>query len=347
MLRKLFGLTKKRLPLFLLIGLFIFIFSVRQANAFILYDEPPPTIAVWEISPVYNNSIGSVIVATLRLTHARGTTIDYLRMPDEGDVWDLRDKPAPVLPVPDNYVPQFPAPHNDYHGEHYDPPTIEEGQVEVRSRTITSYNKGDQIVTEIRLELQYLDPIDFTGLDDKQLTSYVTVFQVYWRYTDKLGLDWYRGVFAFKPGIFYIAQRVDENSRPILQLHTLESPSLIWPYVRVAGFGFLILAFSLLVRQGIGIARNLAKTVEPSQSELTAEVPPTLSELYSLWQGGHDYRYFIQAVISFRERNRTSRSSELWEETTNILYSGNVFDESNIRRIFEKMIKEDDHGTSI
>ncbi len=347
MLQKLFGLIKRGIPLFLIIGLLVTIFLARQSKALILYDEPPPATAVWEVSPVYNNSIGSVIVATLRLTHARGTTIDYERMPEKGDVWDLRDKPVPLTPVPEDYVPQLPSPHNDYHNEQYIPPVIEEGQVEVLSRTVKSYTKGDKIVTEIRLELQYLDPIDFTGLDDKQLTSYVTVFQVYWRYTDKLGLDWYRGTFNFNPGVFYIAQRVDDNSQPILKLHSLEAPNLIWPYVRTAGFGSLILAFLLLIRQGLAIARNLTKTVEPSQTQLTVEVARTISQLYSLWQGGIDYSYFIQAVILFREQNRNNCQNELWEETTYILYSGDILDESNIRRVFEKMMKEDQHDTSV
>lgn len=347
MSNRLYGLSKKGLYLFLTLSLLISIILIQQSSPVVIYDKPPLATAVWEISPVYNNSLGSVIVATLRLTHSQGTTIDYERMPDVGDIWDLRDKPSPVTTLSEDIDPIFPSPHSDIYGEQYEQPVIDEGQVEVRSRSISKYLKGEKIVTEIRLELQYLDPIDFSGLDDKRLSSYVTVFQVYWHYDKIQGLGLYRSTFEFEDGVFYMAQRVSENSVPILKIHHLQAPRSIWSYLRLTGFGFLAFSLLLLIRQGFGIAKNLAWNDKQIQTSLTPEAQTTLGDLYTLWLGSLDYHYFVQAVILFRQMNAICCPESLWEETTYILYGGDVLQKQDVSRLFEEMMKEDLHDTSV
>lgn len=301
---------RSRAILALLVLAFTAALAVRVPDP--VFTERPQVEGVWVVEKPSGNVIGDVIVVTLYLTHPRGV---YFPLSDLPDVGYSLDRLAEVRKW-----------------------TVS------RSDFFSSIQSG-QVVTEVRYELQYLVPIDFNQPETKVVgPSRQIIFKYLLQDNGKIDLK-HDAVFVLGFD-YFIVRRVDDGSRPYGVLKQQWPVPMQWGWmIQALGVVILLLATVLYLWRRIRSGRK-AQVARPVESQPVG----TIRELYQMWCTSGDYRFFKEAVRLYRKPFFTKVMAGKvtppadWEETSFILYSGEMLDSSKVEEIFQRMMGEEDNG---
>lgn len=300
----------------------------RSSPVPLTFVDTPLATAHWEVSSRYNNNIGTVIRATLIITTEPGVTVDWSRLPLPGQMLQLPAKPDP------NQVPISSG------NEFALPKTIDEGELEVVSRSEVQYFQNDLVITEIDYEFQYLLPLDLSTSPDDKLMPETLIYQKYLIVKDGT-ITWDRDRIVAVSTDFYIKARVDGNSEPVFKFFEATPPIMHWSRFRIAGFGFVGLGTCLFVWYGISLIKIRKQVIQT-----VIENPPDIVQLYRQWHDDPDYQIFIETLILYRRGTWGKIRPLTLAKSTFYLYSGLIPGPERIESVFAQIIKEveDEHS---
>lgn len=303
------------LPIFLILATIVLSSPVQT-----IFSKTPSTLGHWELVPPARFHLGEVIQATLVITTTPGVSVDTSHLPDVGQTLKLEDR-TEFLEDSASY---------DY------PRIIDEGVLEVVSRDIITYPQGGLVVTRVSYELIYLGEIDpDAASDEKRFSPYIALSMKYWSWHNgkKIGRE-SRSIIVDSTD-FLIVPRVDDTSEPVFRFVTFVPPSSPWPYLRLAGFTSLGLAFCLIIRRALTLIPRQSSSQTP-----TTDCPPVARELFETWCERPETLAFIEAVKLYRRGVWGQPRASLWLVTTFVLYSGVELNSDQARSVFERILQE-------
>jgi len=307
------------------------------ANPSFVFSEAPPFSVEWEVETFYNNHIGSRIGAILRITTVPGVRVNLANLPQVGDVVEI--KRTVEIPESDRPAYSYPDAFEMLHyGDYSAGPSfrvIEEGELEVRDRRVTRDLRDGLVVTEVYYDFQYLLPIDFDQTFTLKVLPKLSVQQLFFLDTPRLGKTKRSTVETVEGAEFYVARRVDEESAPIFQFYMFKDPLGLPHYLRLAGVG--ILAGAVAAQIGVSVWRKKRAAIGEPISEILPI--PTLVDLYIRWGRTGEYGVFTEAVRLYRAGTWGKPSPLHWVKSTFVLYSGVVLSDSKVANYFTKLME--------
>lgn len=271
----------------------------------IIFSEEPKVSTAWEVVTPTGNTIGSGIVAILRISSPLGVDLDLRTLSDVG---------AKI------------------------------GHLEVRERKVRRYREGGSIISEVTYTFQYLEPIDFTKPVTER-TGSVGSFIYRYRVWSAEGKPVPQSQSAYTSEFpFSLIKRVKDDLPPGKQIRGLVGPwPEAWRYgLLLEGAGGLIMISPLFVLVWQVFRRR--KVVVPPIT-LPLDPVSEIAKLFDSWRGTGDYLYVKKAARFYRNPFFTAVQADkiapppLWSETGEILYSGRALSKEKVEEFFRKLLE--------